>query len=445
MQKNFKVIYFHTSVLAVCLHSVLCVAQSPTPAATQVKSVLITGITAHIGNGKVIDNAAIGFKAGKLTLVADATTIKIDGAGYDTSYALNGAHAYPGFFAPNTTLGITEVDAVRATNDFNEVGTYNPHIRAFIAYNAEGKVISTVRTNGVLFAQVTPRRGIISGSSSIMELDGWNWEDAVVKKDDGLHLNFPKITFRAQFNVEGPDVPASGNTKYDNEINELKKFFSDAKAYCSLPPQEEKNLRFEAMRGIFSGAQLLYIHADYSKDIVAAINFVKQLEIKKPVLVGGTDSWKLTKMIRENKIPVMITRVHSLPEMDYDDTDLPYKLAYLLQKDSVMFCIQNAGDQEGQNARNIPFLAGTSRAYGLTNEQAVAAVSLSCAKIMGVDKELGSLEEGKSASFFISTGDALDMSTNNVILAFINGKKLVLTNTQQEQYKRYSNKYGIKP
>src|SRR6185369_13536513 len=118
---------------------------------------------------------------------------------------------------------------------------------------------------------------------------------------------------------------------------------------------------------------------------------------------------------------------------------------YLLQKDSVQFCIQNAGDQEGQNARNIPFLAGTARAYGLTNEQAVAAVSYSAAKIMGVDKEIGSIEEGKAASFFISTGDALDMMTNNVTLAFINGKKLMLTNTQMEQYKRYSNKYGIKP
>lgn len=420
-------------------------AQTPTPAPKQSRSILITGVVVHVGNGKVIENGVIGFKDGKITLVADATTIKMSESAYDTSFALPGAHAYPGFIAPNTTLGITEVDAVRSTNDYSEVGGYNPHVRSLIAYNAEGKVITTVRTNGILYAQVTPRRGTICGTSSIMGLDGWNWEDAVMKKDDGVHLNFPKITFRAQFNIEGPDVPTTGNTKYDEQMNELKKFFSDAKAYCLQATVEEKNLRYEAMRGVFAGTQNLYIHADFVKDIIASVNFTKQFEIKKPVLVGGNDCWKITKLLKQNNIPVMITRMHSLPEADFDDVDLPYKLAYLLQKDSVQFCLQNAGDQEGQNARNIPFLAGTARAYGLNNEQAVASVSYSVAKIMGVDKEIGSIEEGKNASFFISTGDALDMKTNNVILAFLNGKKLMLTNTQQEQYKRYSNKYGIKP
>jgi len=427
------------------LHSTFLIAQTPTPAVKQNKSVLISGLVIHVGNGKVIENGVIGFKEGKLSLVADATTIKIESGAYDTSYSLNGAHAYPGFIAPNTTLGITEVDAVRATNDYNEVGGYNPHVRALIAYNAEGKVITTVRTNGVLYAQVTPRRGTISGTSSIMGLDGWNWEDAVMKKDDGVHVNFPRITFRAQFNIEGPDVPTTGNTKYDEQMNELKKFFSDANAYCSQTVNEEKNLRFEAMRAVFAGTQNLYIHADYVKDIIASMNFIKQFEIKKPVLVGGNDAWKVSKLLKQSGMPIMITRMHSLPEMDFDDVDLPYKLAYLLQKDSITYCLQNAGDQEGQNARNIPFLAGTARAHGLSNEEAVASISYNVAKIMGVDKEIGSIETGKNASFFISTGDALDMKTNNVILAFLNGKKLMLTNTQQELYMRYSNKYGIKP
>jgi imidazolonepropionase-like amidohydrolase len=447
MKRNFKIkkIELRGWLFSfLILNSAFLISQTPTPAPKQTKSILISGLIIHVGNGKVIENGIIGFKDGKITLVADATTIKMSAGAYDTSYALNGAHAYPGFIAPNTTLGITEVDAVRATNDFSETGGYNPHIRSLIAYNAEGKVITTVRTNGVLFAQVTPRRGTISGTSSVMVLEGWNWEDAVLKKDDGVHVNFPKITFRAQSNIEGPDVPTTGNTKYDEQVNELKKFFADAKAYCLTAP-EEKNLHYEAMRGVFTGTQNLYIHADFVKDIIASVNFVKQFEIKKPVLVGGNDSWKITKLLKQNNIPVMITRLHSLPETDFDDVDLPYKLAYLLQKDSVIFCLQNAGDQEGQHARNIPFLAGTARAYGLTNEQAVASVSYYTAKILGIDAQTGSLEVGKDASFFISTGDALDMMTNNVILAFINGKKLMLTNTQQEQYQRFCKKYGIKP
>ncbi len=427
------------------LNAELIIAQTPTPAPKQSKSILISNVFIHIGNGKTIEDGVIGFKDGKITLVGDARLIKLESGAFDTTYSLAGAHAYPGFIAPNTTLGITEVDAVRATNDYNEVGAYNPHVRSLIAYNAEGKVITTVRTNGVLFAQVTPRRGTICGSSSIMGLDGWNWEDAAMKKDDGIHVNFPKVTFRAQFNIEGPDVPTTGNTKYDEQMNELKKFFSDAKSYCSQTVIEEKNLRYEAMRGVFAGTQALYIHTDFVKDIIASLNFVKQFEIKKPVIVGGNDSWKITKLLKQNNIPVMITRMHSLPDADFDDVDLPYKLAYLLQKDSVQYCLQNAGDQEGQNARNIPFLAGTARAYGLSNEEAVAAISYNVARIMGVENEIGSIEVGKNASFFISTGDALDMKTNNIILAFLNGRKLMLTNTQQEQYKRYSNKYGIKP
>jgi imidazolonepropionase-like amidohydrolase len=136
--------------------------------------------------------------------------------------------------------------------------------------------------------------------------------------------------------------------------------------------------------------------------------------------------------------------VHSLPERQQDDVDLPYKLPYLLQKDSVLFCLQNQGDMEAMGARNLPFMAGTARAYGLTNEQAVAAVSYNAAKILGIDKQIGTIEEGKDASFFISIGDALDMRTNNVILAFINGKSLRLTNGQQELYKKYLNKHQIK-
>ncbi len=417
--------------------------QNPTPASPQTKSILISGLTIHVGTGKVIESGVIGFKNGRITLVADGSVIKLQSGAYDTTIVLSNAHAYPGFIAPNSILGLQEVEEVRATKDFSEVGGYNPHVRALIAYNSDSKIISTTRTNGILFVQVTPSSGIISGASSIMTLDGWNWEDAVLKKDDGIHLNFPKIIQRQGRGIES--TPVTQLSKYDEQCNELKKFFDDAKAYCKEKTHEEKNLRFEAMRGIFEGSQNLYIHANYVKDIIASVNFIRKFEIKKPVLVSGHDSWKVTKLLKQNNFSVMLTRVHSLPESDFEDIDLPYKLPYLLQKDSVLFCLQNAGDQEVANVRNIGFLAGTARAYGLTNEQAVASVSYNAAKILGVDKEIGSIEEGKNASFFISTGDALDMKTNNVILAFINGKKLILTNTQQEQYFKYINKYGLKP
>ena len=432
-------------LLSVCLGINICIAQNPNPASKQTKSILINGLTIHVGNGKVIENGVIGFKDGKINLVIDGSNVRFSKeifSKYDTTINLSGAHAYPGFFAPNSVLGLDEIDEARPTQDFKDLAGYNPHIRTLIAFNADSKIIPTVRTNGVLFEQVTPRGGVISGSSSIVALDGWNWEDAVMKIDDGVYVNFPESMQKNGWWAE--PKPAEANKKYDEHLSELKRFFADARAYNGEKKSEEKNLRFEAMRGVFDGTKNLYIHADAEKDIITAINFVNQFEIKKMVLVGGTESWRVTKILKQNNIPVMIARIHGLPERQQDDVDLPYKLPYLLQKDSILFCLQNQGDMEAMQARNLPFLAGTARAYGLTNEQAIGALSYNAAKILGVDKQIGSIEEGKDASFFISTGDALDMRTNNVILAFISGKKLVLTNGQQELYKKYVNKYQIK-
>jgi len=430
--------------ILLCLLFNIIKAQHPVAAAKQTKSILLTGLTIHVGNGKVIENAMLGFRDGKIDLALNGSNVRFkEGAlKYDTTIAMNAAQAYPGFFAPNSTLGLNEVDAVRATNDFYDVGGYNPHIRALIAFNSDSKILPTVRTNGILFSQATPRGGVISGTSSVMALDGWNWEDAAIKKEDGVHVNFPKTVQLNGWWAE--PQPATANKKYDEQLNELKKFFADAKAYSMEANQGEKNLRFEAMKGIFDGSKNLYLHADDEKDIIAAINFAKQFEVKKMVLVGGAESWRVTKMLKKNNIAVMVNRTHSLPQRQQDDIDLPYKLPYLLQKDSILFCLQNEGDMEGMNSRNIPFLAGTARTYGLTNEQAIAALTYNTAKILGIDKQIGTIEEGKDASFFISTGDALDMKTNSVILAFINGKQLALTNLQQELYKKYQTKYQIK-
>ncbi|MBC7863337.1 MAG: amidohydrolase [Bacteroidia bacterium] len=418
-------------------------AQNPVPAPKQSKSVLLMNGFLHIGNGKVIENSIVGFRNGVIDLVGDALVTKIDPAKYDTVINIAGKHIYPGFIIPNSTLGLAEVEAVRATLDFNEVGTINPHVRSLIAFNADSKVNSTMRTNGVMYCQVTPRGGLISGTSSVVSLDSWNWEDAVLKMDDGVHLNFPKSqSGSSRRGEEEKKEPAV--SQYEIQLNDLKKFFTDSKAYNLNPAKEEKNLRFEAMKGIFNGTQNLYIHTDYVKDILAAVNLCKEFGIKKIVLVGARDAWKVTKELKAANASVMINRVHDLPEKNDDDIDLPYKLAYLLQKDSVLFCLQTAGDQEAPGARNLPFLAGTACAYGLTKEQALMSISYNTAKILGVETKAGSVEQNKIATLFVSEGDALDMRTNKVLYAFIEGRKLNLKNSQEIQYEKYLKKYGVK-
>ncbi|MEN9348693.1 MAG: amidohydrolase family protein [Flavobacteriales bacterium] len=421
---------------------VLSAAAQPTilPAPQQTKSMLIMNATAHVGNGEVIENSAIGIKDGKIVLAADARLIRLDMSAYDTIIYASGQHVYPGFIAPNSTLGLVEVEAVRATRDFSEVGTFKPSVRSIIAYNTDSEVIPTVRSNGVLMIQVTPRSGIVSGTSSVVQLDAWNWEDAVVKLDDGVHLNWPSMHHKHN---------DKGKTKielmknYDQQLTEIHSFFNEAKAYLQNKTTTEKEIRFEALRGIFEGSQVLYVHADDTKQIGEAIAFKREMKLSKVVIVGGYDSWLMTKELKEENIGVMLPRVHSLPMYNEDEVNLPYQLPARLYKAGVKFCFQNQGDMEAMGTRNLPFLAGTAVTYGLPYEEAIRALTLSAAEMMGCGDTVGSIEVGKDATLFISKGDALDMLTNDVQLALIQGRIIDLTSKQTDLYEKYMKKYGL--
>lgn len=407
-------------------------AQIETPAPKQTKKIMLLNGIAHLGNGKVIENSAIAIEDGKLTIVANAAAIKIDFNYYDTIINIQKKHVYPGIIVPNSTLGITEIDAVRATRDFTETGTFNPHVRSITAYNTESKVTTTVRSNGVLLGQITPRGGSISGTSSIVQFDAWNWEDAVYKEDDGLHLNWTRMFSHRN---------GKKNKKYEKSITDLNNFFTDASAYSKENNYPEKNLRFEAMRGVFSGEKTLYIHANFVKEITEAINFSKKHKIKKMVIVGGYDAWMVADMLKENKIAVILKRVHSLPQRQEDDVYLPYKLPKILFDEGVLFCLDISGDMEAMGARNLPFYAGTAAAYGMDKEEALKLITLNTATILGIDKTTGSLEVGKDATLFISKGDALDMKSNDVLAAFIQGRNIDIDNHQKKLYRKFSKKY----
>lgn len=428
--KNLYIIII--AILLVPFFSFKVTAQTETPAPKQSKKILLLNGIAHLGNGKVIKNSAISIVDGKFEIVANAAVIKVDFKQFDTVIDVRGKHIYPGIIAPNSTLGLVEIDAVRATRDYSEVGVFKPHVRSVIAYNTESKVTTTVRSNGVLMGQITPRSGIISGSSSIVQFDAWNWEDAVIKEDDGIHLNW--INMYLWWKGEK-------NKNYDKSVTALNKFFADALAYSKVENHPEKNLRFEAMRGIFNGEKTLYIHADFIKELTEAINFSKKYNVKKTVIVGGYDSWMITDMLKENNIAVILQRVHSLPQRQEDDVYLPYKLPKILHDAGVLFCLENAGDMEAMGTRNLPFYAGTAAAYGMDKEEALSLITLNTAKILGVDDFCGSIEPGKDATLFISTGDALDMKSNNVIAAFIQGRMLDLNNFQKQLHEKYSGKY----
>ncbi len=409
-----------------------------TPAFKQSKPIAIMGATAHIGNGEVIENSIIVFKDGKLVTVESMANSKTDTNSMDIIEGA-GKHAYPGFIIPNSTLGLVEIDAVRATEDDAEMGSWNPHIRSLIAYNAESKIVESMRPNGVLIGQITPRSGRISGTSSVVQFDAWNWEDAALKTDDGIHINWPNNFTRGRWWL-GEDPAMKMNEDYDKEVLEIQDYFNAAKTY-QKGKQEIVNLPYDAMAGLFNGKKHLYINVDDEKGITDAINFAKAQDIEQTTLVGAYEAFKVADFIAENKISVLLRRVHTRPEATDDDYDQPFKLAKQLTDKGVLVALQADGNMERMNSRNLPFYAGTTVAYGLSKEQALQLITLNAAKILGIDTNYGSLEVGKSATLFISEGDALDMRTNILTKAFIDGRDISLETHQTELWKRYSEKY----
>ena len=409
-----------------------------TPAGPQLEAISIDGATAHLGNGKVIENALIMFEGGKLTFVGSAMT-KIARRG--TVIKGDGKHVYPGFIAPNKSLGLVEVDAVRATNDQDEIGEMIPHVRSLIAYNAESQVVESMRPNGVLLGQITPKGGRISGTSSIVQFDAWNWEDAAIKVDDGIHMNWP-TNFRKGRWWMGEPRGFLPNKEYAKQLEGVKHFFKNAAAYDNVG-NSELNPAFAAMQGLFDGSKKLFINANDEKEIIDAITTAKENGIKDIVLVGGYHAYKVTDFLKKNNIPVLLQHTQSLPVFDDEDYDLPYKLPKLLTDAGILVALQN-GDAANFQTRNLPFYAGQVVAQGLEKEKALQLITGNSAKILGIDDAYGTLEIGKSATLFISKGDALDMKGNKLTHAFIDGRNISLETHQTELWKRYMGKYDGK-
>lgn len=405
------------------------------PSPAQSKKIVISGGTLHIGNGQVIENGTLSIEKGKIKIETAAVTGDVE------RIDATGKHVYPGVIAPNTNLGLVEVSSTKSTTDFDELGDMNPSIRSIVAYNTDSKVINTVRSNGVLLAQIVPQGGLISGTSTIVQLDAWNWEDAAYVLDNGVHMTFPALINRPmQMRRRGGD---SDPVKLGLErIEQGRVFFREAKAYLQEKTHAATNLKFEATRGLFDRSKTLYIHCDLVKEMLVAVDFAKEFNFKL-VIAGGADSYMIADILAANHVGVILHEPHALPASDDDAVDQPYKTGAQLQKAGVLFTIcQDASDGYTQ-IRNLPFMAGTMSAYGLTKEEALSAITLNPAKILGIADRTGSLENGKDANIVISTGDLLDMKSSVVTHAFIQGRAINLDNKHTQLFNRYKYKYGL--
>jgi imidazolonepropionase-like amidohydrolase len=413
-------------------------AQRPSPASAQTKSMLVRGGTVHVGDGRVIDDGAVGFRNGKIDFVGYAYGVQ---GAYDSVINATGQQVYPGFILANSSLGLGEIDQVRATLDLQEVGPITPEARATAAYNTDGRILPTVRSNGVLLAQITPGGNLVSGTSGIVQLDAWDNGHAVVVAQDGLHITWPKAFERQGHWTDVQTVERGKDSTRREQLKRLEDLLARAQAYAQ-GPRDAVDLRLEAAAGLWKNNLTLYVHADRAREMQEAVLLAKRLGIKRMVIVGGYDAWRIADLLRENNVSVVLGSVHRLPERDDEPVDLPYRIPTLLKERGVRFCLGHAGDMERANARNLPFTAGTAAAHGLGLEEALMSISLHAAQILGIDAHYGSLAVGKSATLFISQGNALDVRGNRLTDAFIDGRHISLENHQQQLYEQYRRRYA---
>ncbi len=419
------------------------------PAKAETAPIFITNGTIHIGNGQVITNGTIEINNGKIVSVKESGAATTPGAQVIDA---KGKQVYPGLILSVTDLGLKEIGSgVRGSNDYDEIGEINPSVRSIVAYNTDSKIINTLKAQGILLAGVAPGGGVISGSSTVVQLDAWNWEDATYKMDNAMHMDMPNLIsrptrrggggFPGGRNLDG-GAPVDPLKQGMERIEKIKDFFRQAKAYKDEPVHKEVNLKYQAVQPLFSKKQKLFIHCDQVKQMLVAIDFVKEFGFDV-VIVGGSESWQIGSLLKQNNIAVILQDEHSLPTTEDDDVDQPYKTPAMLQKAGVLFAMND--NNEETRYRNLAFNAGTAAAYGLGKEGALQAITLNAAKILGVDDKTGSIEAGKDANIVISEGDILDMKTSIVTHAFIQGRMVDLNNKQKQLYERYKGKYQLKP
>lgn len=420
--------------------SIILQAQVPSPGKVQIKPVLIQNAVIHVGQGDVLPKGELLFDKGKIVEVnasprsrAEAELLKLD------RIDAKGSHVYPGFILMNTPLGLNEIDAVRATIDLAEVGKENPNVQAISAYNTDSDIIPTLRSNGVLMAQISPRGSRLRGFSSVVHLDAWNWEDACIRKGDGLHIEWPS-KYKAQGWWAEP-APVQGNAEVNQEIEGIEKTFEAAKMYQESS-RVPLNARLQALAAVLNGQSTLYLHARYSADIVAAILFAQKFKVPKYVLVSGPGVLDVLSLVKTHRIPVVLSRLHSLPELPDSPLQEPVTVAVDLMKAGILVGLDYGGDMEIMGSRNLGFLAGSAVREGLDKEKALQLITGNPARILDLDKKIGTLEVGKDATLFISSGDALDISTQQLTHAWIQGRSVSLESKQTELYKKFKEKAG---
>jgi imidazolonepropionase-like amidohydrolase len=412
--------------------------------AAQGGPVAIVNATVHPISGAAIENAAILFDAGKITAIGPAASMKLDAK--VRVIDAKGKHVYPGLIGAVSQTGLTEIAAVRATRDENEAGNIAPEVRASIAVNPDSTLIPVTRAGGVLINGVFPTGGAISGRASVIRLDGWTSVDMTIADDAGVVVNWPNMR---PITAWWMDTPEEEQLKGIREnLHAIDGAFAAAKAYTSAKAAGvamPADLRWDAMGGVFpvsKGAageaqKPVFIQASNLDQINAAVSWATGYGLK-PVIVGGRDAVMAADLLKKFDVPVIVMGTHTFPRRDDSAIDEAFSLPAKLQEAGVRWCL--ASGEETPHERNLAFNAGKAAAFGLSRDAALRGITLSAAEILGIAGTYGSLENGKSATLIITTGDPLEITTR-VTGAFIDGREIDLSNKQTKLAEKYRERY----
>ena len=414
-------------------------ASENVPAKPQLKPIALKGATIHPVSGPEIASGTILFDKGKITALGADVPIP---RGTDV-IDLSGKDIYPGFISANSVLGLMEVGAARATLDIAESGMINPNVRALSSINPDSELIPVARSNGILTAHVVPEGGLVSGQSAVIRMDGWTPEELTVRSPAAMHVHWPYLTINRD--VRAPKSIKDQQKDIDKAVKQIRESFQTARSYWQArkagTPGFKSDLRWEALMPVFDGTLPLFVHANTVAQIEAALAWAKEAQLKI-VLVGGQDAWRMASQLKETDTAVIITLSTALPSRRDDGYDSTFGNAARLREAGVRFCMaMNGRNSEAPHERNLPYEASMASAFGLPKEEALKAVTLYPAQILGIADQLGSLEIGKAATFIItSDGDPLDFPTH-VEAAYIDGRLIDINNRQTRLRDKYKLKY----
>lgn len=400
------------------------------------ETLVLRGATVHTISGADIPGGAVVVKDGRIVEVG-ARPAAVRGA---RVIDLKGLHLYPGLIDSATEMGLTEIGAVRETNDAGEIGDFNPQLRAIAAVNPASEHIAVTRASGITSAVTAPEGGMIAGQAALVALDGWTWEEMALRPAVGLVLHFPVIetVVRQRFSESaGARKPfKEAKLEYDRRLQQLHQYFEQARRYQKAKAAGaagfETDLKLEAMLPAIEGKLPVVIEADRERAIREAIRFASEEKLRM-ILSGGAEAYKLAGELKAKGIPAVLGPALSLPLDEDDPYDRRYTAPAELQRAGVKFAF---GSFSTAFARNLPYQAAAAVAFGLPYQEALKAVTLNAAEIWGVAGEAGSIEKGKRADLIVTDGDPLETRTQ-VLRVFIGGREVSLDNKHRKLYERY--------